>query len=134
MGPDLSQSSIACVFRRNTGGTEMSVAVFFKFFSFLSVLAICCCPRVFSGCSEWASHHSGFPCRRTRALGPWVQQLQCMDSVALWHVGSSRIRNQTCVFCISRQILYHQITREALWLCFLMATIELQLRQEDFPG
>ena len=33
--------------------------------------------------------------------------------VALRHVWSSQIRNQTCVSCISRRILYHWTTREA---------------------
>ena len=27
--------------------------------------------------------------------------------VAPWHVGSSHIRDQTCVFCIGRRVLYH---------------------------
>ena len=32
------------------------------------------------------------------------------------HVRSSRTRDQTCVSCIGRQILYHRATREALKL------------------
>ena len=36
-----------------------------------------------------------------------------MGLVALRHVGSSWIRDQTSVSCIGRQILYHWITREA---------------------
>ena len=37
---------------------------------------------------------------------------------ALWHVGSSQIRGQTCVSCTGRWILYHWATREAqsLWI------------------
>ena len=37
-----------------------------------------------------------------------------MGVVALWHVGFSRMRNQTTVSCTGRQILYHRTTREAL--------------------
>ena len=36
-----------------------------------------------------------------------------MDLVALWHVGSSRTRDQTRVPCIGRWILNHCATREA---------------------
>ena len=36
-----------------------------------------------------------------------LEQLWCMSLVALWHVGSSRIRDWTHVSCISRRILYH---------------------------
>ena len=35
-----------------------------------------------------------------------------MGLVALWHVGSSQIRTQTCVPCIGRRILNHCATRE----------------------
>ena len=41
------------------------------------------------------------------------QQLWCLGLVALWHVGSSQIREQTCVSFIARRILYHSATREA---------------------
>ena len=39
--------------------------------------------------------------------------------LALKHVGSPQIRDQTCVSCIGRQILYHWATREALLFIFL---------------
>ena len=39
---------------------------------------------------------------------------QCLDLVALWHVGSSWTRNQTFVSCTGRWILNHWATREAL--------------------
>ena len=42
-----------------------------------------------------------------------AQWLRHMGLVALRHVGSSWIRDQTSVSCIGRQILYHWITREA---------------------
>ena len=38
-----------------------------------------------------------------------------MGLAAPWHVGSSRIRNQTHASCIGRQILYPWATREAPW-------------------
>ena len=34
-------------------------------------------------------------------------------SAALWHAESSQTRDQTCVFCIGRQLLNHWTTREA---------------------
>ena len=56
-----------------------------------------------SSCDAWASRCGGFSC--CRALG-------CSESVAVVHrvscsVGSSQIRDQTCVSCIGRRILYH---------------------------
>ena len=36
------------------------------------------------------------------------------DSAAPWPVGSSRIRDQTCVPCIGRRILYLWTPKEAL--------------------
>ena len=42
-----------------------------------------------------------------------LQQLRRTGLAAPWHVGSSRIRAQTCVSCIGRQILNHCATREA---------------------
>ena len=70
-------------------------------------------------------HCGGFSCCRGQALGratcsicgTWAQWLQFLGSRAqsLWHmglvapqqVGSSWIRDQTCVSCIDMQILYH---------------------------
>ena len=57
---------------------------------------------LFSSCSAQASHRGGFHCCRARA-----QELRRTDLVALWHVGSSWIRDRTCVSCTGRQILYH---------------------------
>ena len=72
---------------------------------------------LFSSCSAQASHRGGFHCCRARA-----QELRRTDLVALWHVGSSWIRDRTCVSCTGRQILYHWVTREArvfnnFWEC-----------------
>ena len=72
-------------------------------------------------CKEQTQEHLDF-----RSCGMWAHQLQIPGSGAqaqlLWHtglvapgpVGSSWTRNQTCVSCIGRQILYHWATREAL--------------------
>ena len=46
----------------------------------------------------------------SRAL---AQKLWCVGLTALRHVGSSWTRDQTLVFCIGRQILYHRATSEA---------------------
>ena len=40
-----------------------------------------------------------------------------MGPVAPWHVGSSLTRDQTCVSCIGRQILYHWAIRKGLVDC-----------------
>ena len=55
------------------------------------------------------SRCTSFSSRSTR-----VQYLWHMGFVPLQHVGSSRIRDQTCVPCIGRWILIHCTTREAL--------------------
>ena len=44
----------------------------------------------------------------------WAQYLWHMGSIAPRHVGSSKIRDQTCVSCIGRWLLYLETTREAL--------------------
>ena len=41
-----------------------------------------------------------------------LQQLWPVDLVTRQHEGSSRARDQTCVPCITRQILNHQTIRE----------------------
>ena len=101
--------------------------------------------RLFSSCPEQgllssrrvrASGCSDFSCCKAQALvcelhlcGTWAQQLQLAGSraqtqklwrvgfVAPWPVGSSWIRDPTCIFCIGRQILDHRATREA-WFAF----------------
>ena len=47
-----------------------------------------------------------------------AQQLWHMGLVALWHVGSSHIREGTRVPCIGRQILSHWTMREVPWASF----------------
>ena len=44
-----------------------------------------------------------------------------MDAAALWHVGSSRIKHQTCVPCIGRRILYLWTLKEAVEGSFLIS-------------
>ena len=56
-----------------------------------------------------------------------AQQLWHTGPAALWHVGFSRTRDQTCVSCIGRQILYHQTAREALDLFLLLSFFHLSL-------
>ena len=72
----------------------------------------------FSLCRAWALGPAGFSSCGFRALehrGLWLWH---RSLVALWHVGSSRIRDQTRVFCIGTLILYHGATREALFSVF----------------
>ena len=70
--------------------------------------------RFFSSCGEQTAHCSGFSC-----CGTWV--LGYTDSVVVahgvpGHVESSQTRDQTCVSCIGRWILYHRVTREHIVL------------------
>ena len=71
-----------------------------------------------SSCNVQPSHCGGLSCLRAQALRhagfsscgsqapEQSRQLWCIDLVAPGHVGSSRIRDQTRVSCIGRQILY----------------------------
>ena len=54
-----------------------------------------------------------------------------MGLVALWHVGSSWIRDQTHVSCIGSQILYHWAAREA-WHSLLKWLFCVALTCRDF--
>ena len=78
-----------------------------------------------SRCGSWASHWGGFSCSRAWApghvgfsgfsmwarkswlLGSRAQQSWCRGLVALRHVAPSGTRDQACVSCIGRKILYH---------------------------
>ena len=106
------------------------------FYLILAVLYLCCCTWAilqlqqaggYSSGSVWASHCGDFSCFRARALeyegfssyGTCAPQLRLLDSraqsqqsrhtglVALQSVGSSQVRNQTCVSCIDRWILHY---------------------------
>ena len=94
-------------------------------FVFLAALGLHCCKQVFSSCivRVTPSLIGDFSCCPAQALGPvgfrscstwaqclrllgpraWTQQLWCRGLVALQHVGSSQIRNQTCVSCVDWQ-------------------------------
>ena len=39
-------------------------------------------------------------------VGQGLQELWLMDLVAPWHMGSSRIRDQTRIYCIGRRIFF----------------------------
>ena len=60
-----------------------------------------------------------------------AQQLWHMGLAAPWHVGSSPIRDQTCVPCIGRQILNCQTTREGPGLCFIYLNSWLKNKFRD---
>ena len=96
---------------------------FFKFYLFMAVLGLRFCARAFSSCGKRgatlhrgarASHHRGLSCCGAQAPDAQAQQLWLTGPVAPRHVGSSQTRAQTRVPCISRQILNHCTTREAL--------------------
>ena len=83
---------------------------------FLAVLGLPCCVGFSlvvaswdsSSCHVWTSHYGGFSWCREQAQQLWLTGL-----AAPCHVRSSRIRDQTCVSCIGRQILIHCTNREA---------------------
>ena len=109
---------------------------------FLAALGLRCCVQVFSSCGERASHCGGFSCCGARALGvrdsvvvarglsncgSQAQQLWHMGSVALWHVASSRTKDQTHVPCIGNGIPNHCITREVPPALFFFLRISLAI-------
>ena len=56
---------------------------------------------------QWANLCGGFSYCGAQTLRYGLQQLWYTGLVASQHMGSSRIRDQTPVCCIGRQILYH---------------------------
>ena len=81
----------------------------FYFFTylFLAVLGLHCC----MGFSLVAVHGllivlASLICDSS-ASAHRLNSLWCMGLIALHHVGSSQIRDQTQVSCVDRQILYH---------------------------
>ena len=60
------------------------------------------------------SRHVGF-----RSCSTWAQWLRHMDLIALWNVGSSRVRDWTFVPWIIKQILIHYAIRKCLLFAFL---------------
>ena len=95
---------------------------------YLAVLGLHCCARAFSSAASggysslWCAGFSlrwllllwstGSRCAGFSSCGTHAQQLWCMGLGAPWQVGSSRIRDRTCVPCIGRRILNHCDTRE----------------------
>ena len=97
---------------------------------FLAVLALCgqvgsfllaasggCCSLQCKGFSLWqflfvqsvGSRARGLMClvvAAPRLQSPWAQQLWCRGLVVPQHVASSQIRDQTCISCIGKWILY----------------------------
>ena len=80
---------------------------------FLAVLGFSCYVGFFSSCSEWGLRFTAvhgfslqwFPLLQLEGSRVLTQQLWHMGLVALMHVGSSQVKDQTCVFCISKWIL-----------------------------
>ena len=66
---------------------------------------------------EWSLHHarSFSVTRELSSCGTWALELVgsvILRLVALWHVASSRTRDQTLIPCIVRWFLNHWATRE----------------------
>ena len=86
----------------------------------------------------WDSHCSDFFCCRAWSLGAWALVLAHMRAVkpglssrGTWsptHVGSSLIRDRTCVLCFGRWILYHWATREVHEYIFKLDKLGLEFR------
>ena len=104
----------------------------------MTVLGLCCYTRAFSSCGERGLLSAAAqallvvvaslivehglweqgPRVVARGSGAQAQYLWCTGLVALWHVGSSPTRDQTCVSCIGMWILIHCVTREVLSFTF----------------
>ena len=86
-----------------------------------------------------ASHCGGSSCCRAQALGHLgisrcaVPGLWSAGLVSPQHMGFSRTRDQTCVSCFGRWILYHWATKEALYDCLLMKLVQTHFPQ-NFTG
>lgn len=63
-----------------------------------------------------------------RLWSTWAQKLGCSGLAVLWHAESFQTRDQTCVSCVGRWILYHWAIREALSL----SSDALSSHQETF--
>ena len=111
--------------------TALRSSCVFLFFFFLIYLPVGCAGslllhRLYFDCGysrgAWASYCGGFSCCRV-----CIQYLSHMGLVALWHVGSSQIRDQTCVSCIGKQALYHRATEEVLFSIFSLCLVIAKL-------
>ena len=96
----------------------------YLFILFLAVLGLRFCVRASSSCGKRGPLFIAVRGPHYRGLSLWstgsraqAQQLWLTGLAALWHVGSSQTRARTRVPCISRQILNHCATSEAL-ICF----------------
>ena len=84
--------------------SSLPLSLFLKNFNlFLAALGLCCCVRTCSSCSEWGLLFSCISLQRLLLLQSMdfrplrLSSGRCTGLVALWHVGSSRIRDRTCV-------------------------------------
>ena len=83
----------------------MDIYIFYNFIYFWLLYRLsfshCSEQGLLSRCGAQASHCSSF------SWAARAQSLQHTGLVAPWHVGSSWIRDGTCVSCMGKQILYH---------------------------
>ena len=81
--------------------------------------------RLFSGCGGWVLLGSaGFSRGRAQAVERWLSGCGSEAESLRWAVASSHMRDQTCVLCIGRQVLYPWATREALKKFFFYIVVE----------
>ena len=95
--------------------------VFCFIFLVFSVLGLHSCASAFSSCCKqgllFISEHR-LQSTHTHSRAHRLQQLWRSGLVGLGHVGSSRTRDQSCVSCISKQILNQWATGEVLVLIY----------------
>ena len=105
---------------------------FLIYILFLAVLGLRFCARAFSSCGKRGPlfiavlgplHYCGLSCCGAQAPDAQAQELWLTGLLAPRHVGSSQTRARTRVPCISRQILNHCATREALQHCPFMTVL-----------
>ena len=89
----------------------------FLLYLFLVALGLHCCVQAFSSCGKWGLVSSCGACCRGQALG-------CTGLVALQQVGSSQIRDQTCV-STSRQDSWPLSHQGRSWNKLLMQSLSI---------
>ena len=102
---------------------DFLMTLYFWVFAYFWLCCGACLYSMWVG-AAWTSRCRDFPwALRLQQLQVWAQrlwlpgsraqQLRCGCLVALWHVGSSWIRDLARISCVGKLILYHWATREA---------------------
>ena len=100
------------------------------------------CTRAFSSCGTQASHCGDFSCE-AQALGhqgfgrcgSWALETSStvarMGLAAPQHMGSSQLRDWTCVSCLGRRILIHWAAKEAQIVGFQCLTATREKKKKE---